>query len=410
VVGLYQAVHPDSVLLDIFLPGTSGIEVLEQLKALDIHAPVIMLTGFGSENVAVAAMKAGAKDYMPKVNVNPQPISHSIRNVVDRVAMLRKIDAQHEELESFARVLAHDFTAPVTALQGSAALLTHEVSNAPRNLEKIGKLSGAIARNARRMGAFITTLTEYTSVDGVVEFGPVLMQRVLDDVLAILEVRIRERNATVSHDALPEVTGNSVLLTQLLQNLVCNALKCCQATPRVHVGASRCDDGERVVLGQRQRYRHCGRKFATGVPGIQAAATIPTAAWVWVLRPASVLSSSVITAARGVNPNWAPAPHSSLPFTPDPVPRSAPGEPRRQHKTAAVLRRYPSTRPQTPASAPRSELRSREGVAPLNRARLEPVGKPALPLLRSPVGKSVGHHVSLCALLQGVIADGRGRL
>jgi len=243
VIALYQSVHADCVLLDIFLPGTSGIEVLEQLKALDIHAPVIMLTGFGSENLAVAAMKAGAKDYMPKVNVNPQSISRSIRNVVDRVAMLRKIDAQHEELESFARVLAHDLTAPVTALQGSAALLTHEVSNAPRNLEKIGRLSAAIARNARRMGAFITTLTEYTSVDGVVEFGSVSMKRVLDDVLAVLEVKIRERNATVTHDALPEVAGNSVLLTQLLQNLVSNALKYCETTPRIHVGASRADDG-----------------------------------------------------------------------------------------------------------------------------------------------------------------------
>jgi signal transduction histidine kinase len=243
VIALYQCVHADCVLLDIFLPGTSGIEVLEQLKALDVHAPVIMLTGFGSENLAVAAMKAGAKDYMPKVNVNPQSISRSIRNVVDRVAMLRKIDAQQQELESFARVLAHDLTAPVTALQGSAALLTHEVSNAPRNLEKIGRLSAAIARNARRMGAFITTLTEYTSADGVVEFGPVSMQRVLDDVLAVLEVKIRECNATVTHDALPEVTGNSVLLTQLLQNLVYNALKYCETTPRIHVGAARSDDG-----------------------------------------------------------------------------------------------------------------------------------------------------------------------
>jgi signal transduction histidine kinase len=243
VIALYQSVHADCVLLDIFLPGTSGIEVLEQLKGLDIHAPVIMLTGFGSENLAVAAMKAGAKDYMPKVNVNPQSISRSIRNVVDRVAMLRKIDAQHEELESFARVLAHDLTAPVTALQGSAALLTHEVSNAPRDLEKIGRLSAAIARNARRMGAFITTLTEYTSVDGVVEFGSVSMKRVLDDVLAVLEVKIRERNATVTHDALPEVAGNSVLLTQLLQNLVSNALKYCETTPRIHIGAARADDG-----------------------------------------------------------------------------------------------------------------------------------------------------------------------
>jgi len=243
VVALYQSVRADCLLLDIFLPGTSGIEVLEQLTEFDIHAPVIMLTGFGSENLAVAAMKAGAKDYMPKVNVNPQSISRSIRNVVDRVAMLRKIDAQHEELESFARVLAHDLTAPVTALQGSAALLTHEVSNAPRNLEKIGRLSAAIAKNARRMGAFIATLTEYTSVDGVVEFSSVSMQRVLDDVLAMLEVKIRERNATVTHDVLPEVTGNSVLLTQLLQNLLYNALKYCEMSPRIHVGATRSEDG-----------------------------------------------------------------------------------------------------------------------------------------------------------------------
>ena len=242
VIALYQSVRADCVLLDIFLPGASGIDVLEQLKALDIHARVIMLTGFGSENLAVAAMKAGAKDYMPKVNVNPQSISRSIRNVVDRVAMLRKIDAQHDELESFARVLAHDLTAPVTALQGSAALLTHEVSNAPRNLEKIGRLSAAIAKNARRMGAFITTLSEYTSVDGVVEFRPVSMHRVVDDVLATLEVTIRERQATVTHDALPQVNGNSVLLTQLLQNLVGNALKYCETTPRIHVGASQSED------------------------------------------------------------------------------------------------------------------------------------------------------------------------
>jgi signal transduction histidine kinase len=248
LIALYQSVRADCVLLDIFLPGTSGIDVLEQLKALDIHAPVIMLTGFGSENLAVAAMKAGAEDYMPKVNVNPQSISRSIRNVVDRVAMLRKIDAQHEALESFARVLAHDLSAPVTALRGSAALLTHEVSNAPRNLEKIGRLSAAIAKNARRMGAFITTLSEYTSVDGVVEFGSVSMHRVLDDVLATLEVTLRERQARVTHDALPEVTGNSVLLAQLLQNLIGNALKYCETAPLIHVSASRSEDGGWLFL------------------------------------------------------------------------------------------------------------------------------------------------------------------
>jgi signal transduction histidine kinase len=315
VIALYPSARADCVLLDIFLPGTSGIDVLEQLKALDIHAPVIMLTGFGSENLAVAAMKAGAKDYMPKVNVNPQSISRSIRNVVDRVAMLRKIDAQHEELESFARVLAHDLTAPVTALQGSAALLTHEVSNAPRNLEKIGRLSAAIAKNARRMGAFITTLSEYASVDGVVEFGSVSMHRVLDDVLATLEVTIRERQATVTHDALPEVAGNSVLLTQLLQNLVGNALKYCETAPRIHVGASQSEDdgwlfsvkdngigiAEENLQQVLRPFKRLHRNDSYGG---------------WVLPHASGSSSNGIMAACGANPRSAAAPRSSLRFAP----------------------------------------------------------------------------------------------
>jgi two-component system response regulator AtoC len=56
----------DVVLTDLAMPEMDGMQVLERLRAQDPSVPVLMLTAHGSERVAVAAMKAGAYDYLPK--------------------------------------------------------------------------------------------------------------------------------------------------------------------------------------------------------------------------------------------------------------------------------------------------------------------------------------------------------
>ncbi len=244
VAALYGAAPADCVLLDYFLPGETGLAVLAELKALDRHTPVVMTTRHGSEDVAVAALKAGAHDYVVKRNVSPQSIRRIITNVSERVAMLRKIDAQYEELENFARVLAHDLRAPLTALRGSATLLEHEVARNPCDLESVGRFAASVARNARRMSALVATLADYVSAEGLIEFGKASVRHALEDALANLEAQIAARRATVTHDPLPEVTGNLVLLTQLLQNLIGNGLKFCEAPPVIHVGAARSGDDE----------------------------------------------------------------------------------------------------------------------------------------------------------------------
>ena len=58
--------QPDLVLLDIQLPGISGIEVLEKLKELDEDILVIMVTAHGGLDIAVNAMRLGAYDYVSK--------------------------------------------------------------------------------------------------------------------------------------------------------------------------------------------------------------------------------------------------------------------------------------------------------------------------------------------------------
>jgi DNA-binding NtrC family response regulator len=63
-VRLYEAVHPDLVLLDLYLPGMSGIDALEVLVPRD--ATVVMLTGHGDIETAVEAMKLGAENFLTK--------------------------------------------------------------------------------------------------------------------------------------------------------------------------------------------------------------------------------------------------------------------------------------------------------------------------------------------------------
>ncbi len=56
----------DLVLVDYILPGKSGLEVIEEITRISPETPMIMITGLGSEKIAVQAMKLGIKDYLTK--------------------------------------------------------------------------------------------------------------------------------------------------------------------------------------------------------------------------------------------------------------------------------------------------------------------------------------------------------
>jgi FixJ family two-component response regulator len=57
---------PACLVLDVRLPGTSGLELQEYLTRVDIRLPVILMTGFGDIPMSVKAMKAGAVDFLTK--------------------------------------------------------------------------------------------------------------------------------------------------------------------------------------------------------------------------------------------------------------------------------------------------------------------------------------------------------
>lgn len=57
---------PACLVLNVRLPGTSGLELQEYLTRLDIRLPVILMTGFGDVPMSVKGMKAGAVDFLTK--------------------------------------------------------------------------------------------------------------------------------------------------------------------------------------------------------------------------------------------------------------------------------------------------------------------------------------------------------
>lgn len=91
--GLKNAADADLVLTDLKLPGMDGLEMMEQLRAQNSIAPVIVMSAFGTVEVAVEAMKKGAVDFLPK----PFSLDH-LTVVVEKALEVRKLRDENREL------------------------------------------------------------------------------------------------------------------------------------------------------------------------------------------------------------------------------------------------------------------------------------------------------------------------
>jgi two-component system nitrogen regulation response regulator GlnG len=94
---LFSEDRPDVVMLDIRLPDQSGLDIFRQLNDLDAKVPVIFMTGNGTAETAIEAMRRGAYDYIVKP-LHPEPLRQLIQGAFE-MSRLTQVPAKAADPE-----------------------------------------------------------------------------------------------------------------------------------------------------------------------------------------------------------------------------------------------------------------------------------------------------------------------
>jgi len=103
---LQQAIHYlqnqsyDLILLDLFLPETQGLDTFSNLSSHSHDLPIIVLSGLEDQDIALAAVQAGAQDYLAKGQFDTHLLSRSIRYGIERQHLSVRLKQQNQELQA----------------------------------------------------------------------------------------------------------------------------------------------------------------------------------------------------------------------------------------------------------------------------------------------------------------------
>ncbi|QRK08793.1 response regulator [Archangium violaceum] len=135
----------DCILLDYELPGANGLEFLRRLEIDEglLRPPVVMVTGRGSERIAVKALRGGASDYLVKAEVTPENLYRAVRNAVEKEDIRKRLTEQRlrtglaeSRLQLALEVLEHGDALIVLDKDGRVVLVNsnqERISRKPRD-------------------------------------------------------------------------------------------------------------------------------------------------------------------------------------------------------------------------------------------------------------------------------------
>ncbi len=108
------------ILLDNLLPDVKGIDIIPEIKKIAPSLPVILITGKGSEDTAVSAMKNGASDYLVKKKLTNDILITATHNAIDKSLMINELekikhDKKHDHEIKILDMLSKTIKTSVTA-------------------------------------------------------------------------------------------------------------------------------------------------------------------------------------------------------------------------------------------------------------------------------------------------------
>ena len=241
---------PDAIVMDIRMPGMTGIEGLRRIRQIDPHLSVIMLTGFGALETAKEALRLGANDYISKP-FDAREMREVISRNVERTRLHRTSEsaageikelnnrllqelAQKERLASLGQASAefvHDIGNPLTIVWGYVQLLAKKLEESEPtddpNAVSSNKELEIIEQNVRLCRDLLTMWQSYGSVEAT-PHKLISISDIVREVVAGVGAMAKETQVELKCDVTEEpcsLMGDAVQITRAIQNVIINAIQ-----------------------------------------------------------------------------------------------------------------------------------------------------------------------------------------
>lgn len=219
-VALAAAERFDLIAVDHYMPGMDGLETLQQLRTLPEHTPVVYVTGSEEGRIAIAALKAGAADYVVKTVGADffDLLAKAFEGVLAKQAVEEELRASNARLEALLREVNHRVANSLQLVSAFVSLQSNAIADqaAKDALQDTQRRIAAIGQVHRRL---------YTSndVEGV-EMAEYL-ESLVEELGQTWSLAGAERHIRLTSDPIRLPTDRAVSVGVIVNELVSNACK-----------------------------------------------------------------------------------------------------------------------------------------------------------------------------------------